>query len=54
MARSKKTRKNAKPAVKVQDLTPQSNPKGGVTARKAGGQQEEYLKVTMTDILISS
>ena len=55
MAKSKKTKKNAKPSVKVQDLTPQSDPKGGViTSRKAGGGQEDYLKVTMSDILITS
>ena len=54
MAKSKKTRKNAKPSVKVQDLTPQANPKGGSTARKAGGEQQEYLKVTLSDVLISS
>ena len=51
MAKTKKTKKNAKTTVKVQDLTPQANPKGG---RKAGSEQQEYLKVTMSDILISS
>jgi len=55
MAKSKKTRKTSKPSVKVQDLTPQANPKGGgVTVRKAGGEQQEYLKVTLSDVLISS
>ena len=27
---------------------------GGITARKAGGEQQEYFKVTMTDVLITS
>ena len=45
MAKSKKAKKNAKASVKVQDLTPQSDPKGGViTSRKAGGEQQEYSR----------
>jgi type VI secretion system secreted protein Hcp len=29
-------------------------PKAVLTCRKAGGEQEEYLKVTMSDLLVSS
>ena len=28
--------------------------KGGLTTRKAGKEQQEYLKVTLSDVLISS
>jgi hypothetical protein len=53
MAKSKKTKKSAKPTVKVQDLAPQENPKGGSTARKAGTEQQEYLIVKLKDVFIS-
>jgi hypothetical protein len=51
MAKSKKSNKTSKPAsVKVQDLEPEKNPRGG---RKAGEQPIEYLKIKLTDVLIS-
>ena len=28
--------------------------KGGLTTRKAGGKQEDYYKVTLSDVIISS
>lgn len=52
MAKSKKNNKTSKtPSVKVQDLEPEKNPRGG---RKAGKPQLEYLKIKMEDILITS
>jgi len=50
MAKSKKSKKSKSP-VKVRDLAPRKNAKGG---RKAGKDQQEYLKVTMEDLLVSS
>lgn len=40
----------------VQELTEDQAEavEGGITCRKAGGTQQEYLKVTMTDLLVSS
>ncbi len=35
-------------------LTGQHIPKGVLICRKAGGGQQEYLKITLTDILVSS
>jgi hypothetical protein len=51
MARSKKGKKSKKAAVKVRDLSPRKNAKGG---RKAGKEQQDYLIVKMEDVLISS
>jgi hypothetical protein len=50
MAKSKKSKKS-KSSVKVRDLAPRKNAKGG---RKAGKEQQEYMKVTMEDLLVSS
>ena len=42
MAKNKKNNKKSKPSVKVQDLVPEKNPRGG---RKAGKIPLEYLKI---------
>jgi len=50
MAKNKKNNKKSKPSVKVQDMAPKKNPTGG---RKAGKGQQEFLKIKMTDLLVS-
>jgi len=42
--------KRSKPSVKVEDLKPSKDPRGG---RKAGKGQQEYLIVKMKDVLIT-
>jgi hypothetical protein len=39
----------------VQELTdaPAAAVEGGITCRKAGGDQQEYLRIKLTDILVS-
>jgi len=34
--------KTKKPQAKVRDLKPKKNPKGGLTARKAGKDQQDF------------
>ena len=53
MAKSKKCKKSKK-SVKVRDLSPRKNAKGGITSRKAGKDQQEYLIVKLEDVIISS
>ena len=52
MAKPKnKKGKRSKASVKVQDMKPSRNPKGG---RKAGGGQQDYLIYKMTDVKVES
>ncbi|MGZ4808579.1 MAG: hypothetical protein ACXV7D_04550 [Thermoanaerobaculia bacterium] len=51
MAKSKNnTKKTAKATVKVQDLSPKTDAKGG---RKAGEQPKEFLVIKMNDVIIT-
>ena len=49
MAKGKQTKKGS---VKVRDLRPKHDPKGG--GKKKQQQREKYLVVKMTDVIISS
>jgi len=59
MAKTKKSKKS-KSSVKVRDLSPRKNARGGntskavLTTRKAGGGQQDYLIVTMEDVKVSN
>lgn len=44
----------ASPVLMLSTATGQHFPKAVLTVRKAGGDQQEYIKITLTDVLISS
>src|SRR5262249_34909915 len=44
----------ATPTLFLACVTGQHIKKAVLTCRKAGGKQEEYLKITLTDVLVSS
>ena len=50
----RKTVDKATPTLMVSTATGQHYPSATLTVRKAGGQQMEYFKVKLTDVLISS
>jgi type VI protein secretion system component Hcp len=56
MSEAKKSQEQADDRVEDLDVekSEAEEVKGGLTTRKAGGKQEDYLKVTMSDVLISS
>jgi type VI protein secretion system component Hcp len=47
------TQELARPVQELTDAQAEAV-EGGITCRKAGGTQQEYMKVTMEDVLISS
>jgi hypothetical protein len=57
---AKKSKAQAPKSVAAKDLEPKDvkDVKGGksaiLTTRKAGGSQQDYLQVTMEDVLVSS
>jgi len=55
MKAKQKTTKSKKSQVRVRDIKPSRSPAGGRKHKHGGGGQPlEYLKVKMSDVLISS
>ena len=55
MKPKQKTTKAKKAQVKVRDIKPQRSPSGGRKHKRGGGDRPvEYLKVKMSDVIITS